>query len=934
MGREQSTEPAKATRRPKARGEMRRFLTRCGAILAGAVIVMGISVAGPASPASAATPAGTLDQSSESWDGASFREPSDGTYQVFTAGVSGVFTGAEINRQTCCGSNFYGGAIDVSVVTVANGWPTTTVLGSGRLPETTTAGWHATSFTTTFTVTAGQQYALKLTPQSTVSIAAGGGYPGGYEIDHGIRREYSLAFRTYVDTTRVPPLLTAASPSSTGTVGTPYPTYTFTASGAPAPTFTVASGSLPSGLTLDSTTGQLTGTPAHAGAATFTVRAANGIDPPATSAPQTITIGRAAQTVTITSPAPAHPAAGSTYHVSATGGASGNPVTFTTPTSARCSVTGATVSLIRVGECVINADQAGNDDYLPGTAVQTISIVAGPAATLSITPTNRTVTQGDAIAFAITGADAAGNTVDTTGAILTSSGPDTIGGHRIQFSGAGDHVVTAALDGVSTSTTVRVVAGPLATLALSPATATVVEGGTTAFTVTGADAAGNPVDVGDATLTASPRDAVDGHAITFSGAGVHTVTATVNGVSTTAKITVTAGPLRALTITPTAQTVTQGDTIGFTITGTDVAGNPVDTTAAVFSSSARADTITGTSVTFSGAGDHTVTATLDGVSTSARIRVVAGPLATLTVTPATATVTQGNTTVFTITGADAAGNPVNVDAAALSSTARADAIDGRAVTFSGAGTRTVTASLGHVTATADIEVTPGPVATLTLTPAAATVTQGGKVEFTIAAADSAGNPVDTSSGTLASMNTADTIQGRTITFSGAGTRTITAVLGGVTATATVEVVAGPAATLTITPSATTIDQGGTLAFIVTGADTAGNPVDTGAAVLTSSIGTDIIDGTTVTFPHTSPHVITATLGTLTATVTVDVIPAAVPSSAAVVPSPPAASAPGLATTGLDGGALGATGIGALVLLLAGAALLLARRSPARQRPRP
>ncbi|WP_378146329.1 beta strand repeat-containing protein [Cnuibacter sp. UC19_7] len=597
----------------------------------------------------------------------------------------------------------------------------------------------------------------------------------------------------------------------------------------------------------------------------------------------------------------------------------GNPIdtSAATLTSNRQSdvVKGHTVTFSGAGAHVITTRFQGF------TLDSSITVVAGPVASLSISPTNPTVTQGDAIAFTITGTDAGGNPVDTTNATLTSGGHDLVGGHTVLFSGAGDHVVTATLDGVSTSTTVRVVAGPLATLSISPATATVVQGGTTAFTLTGTDAAGNPVNVDDATLTAAPTDTIDGHSIRFSGAGVRTVTATLNGITTTAEITVTPGPLSALTITPATQTVTQGDTTGFTITGTDTAGNPVDTSGAVLSSNIRADTITGTSVTFSGAGTHIVTATLDGVSTSASIEVVAGPLATLTVTPATATVTQSNTTVFTITGTDTAGNPVNVDAATLSSTAEKDVVDGRAVTFSGAGTRTITATLGDITATASIEVVAGPVATLTLTPTTATVTQDGSVDFTITGADAAGNPVDTTGAVLASNIGADTITGTSVTFSGAGTHIVTATLDGVSTSASIEVVAGPAATLTITPSAATVDQGGTLTFTVTGADSAGNPVDTSTVVLTSSVDTDVITGTTVTFPHASPHTITATLGTLTATVTIQVIPAPVPSPT----TPPSASGAGLANTGLDGGAIGAIGTGALVLLLAGAAFLLIRR---------
>ncbi len=55
-----------------------------------------------------------------------------------------------------------------------------------------------------------------------------------------------------------------------GTVGTAY-SYSFAATGYPAPTVAVSGGSLPSGLSLNTATGVLSGTPTAAGASSFEV---------------------------------------------------------------------------------------------------------------------------------------------------------------------------------------------------------------------------------------------------------------------------------------------------------------------------------------------------------------------------------------------------------------------------------------------------------------------------------------------------------------------------------------------------------------------------------------------------------------------------------------------------------------------------------------
>ena len=101
------------------------------------------------------------------------------------------------------------------------------------------------------------------------------------------------------------PSFTADTPATTGTVGTAYSSYTFTASGSTPITFTKATGSLPPGLSLSSG-GVLSGTPTTAGSYTFTVKAANGTSPDATTSSITIVIsatpGPLAPTVTSVTP--------------------------------------------------------------------------------------------------------------------------------------------------------------------------------------------------------------------------------------------------------------------------------------------------------------------------------------------------------------------------------------------------------------------------------------------------------------------------------------------------------------------------------------------------------------------------------------------------------------------------------------------------------
>jgi uncharacterized delta-60 repeat protein len=219
----------------------------------------------------------------------------------------------------------------------------------------------------------------------------------------------SPSITIHVAPTPTSPVFTAAIPTTPAPKGAAY-SYTFTASGTPAPTFSVASGSLPTGLTLDGTTGVLSGTPTASGAFTFTVKAANGVSPDATTSALTINV-TAAPLFTAQTP-PNTGSIGVAY--SYTFQASGFPApTFSVVSGALptgLALNGTTGVLsgtpTAVGQFQFQVQAANGIVPVAVTPTETITVTNGPVAphfTADTPPTTATVGVGYSYQFAASG---------------------------------------------------------------------------------------------------------------------------------------------------------------------------------------------------------------------------------------------------------------------------------------------------------------------------------------------------------------------------------------------------------------------------------------------------------------------------------------------------------------------------------------------------
>src|SRR5439155_771672 len=236
-------------------------------------------------------------------------------------------------------------------------------------------------------------------------------------------------------------------------------------------------------------------------------------------------------------------------------------------------------------------------------------------------------------------------------------------------------------EGKSGTSTITVTPVPVASVEVTPASASVPVGQSVQLTGTPRDAGGNPLSGRTVTWSSSNTAAATvSNSGLVSGVtpGSATITATSEGKSGTSAITVTPVPVASVEVTPATASVQAGQTVQLTATPKDANGAPLSGRTVTWSSSNTAVATVSNSGLVSGVtpGSATITATSEGKSGTSSVTVTNVPVATVDVTPPSASVQAGQTVQLTGTPRDAGGNPLS----------------GRTVTWSSSNTAVATVS--------------------------------------------------------------------------------------------------------------------------------------------------------------------------------------------------------------------------------------------------
>ena len=356
-----------------------------------------------------------------------------------------------------------------------------------------------------------------------------------------------------------------------------------------------------------------------------------------------ITVTAASQTISFGT-APKLTYGGGTGSASATGGASGNTVTFSSLSTDVCTISGSEVTPLKAGICTITANQVGNSNYSAANqATQTITISKATPVITWANPAD--ITYGTALSS--TQLNASSNSVAGTFTYTPPIGTVLSAGSNQQLS-----VTFTTSDSANyntpgaTTTTINVSAKALTITAnnssRSYGVANPTTPGFTAPALVGSDTIGSVSYTYAATATATAAVG-SSHSITPNSAQFTSGTASNYNITYTAgALTIAGGASQSITFSP-LTTATYGDP-AITLSATSTSGLPV-----TFTLVSGPATLSGSTLTITGPGTITVWATQGGDSTYAAASYVQK---TITVVNASYTVTgstSGNGNIQCVT---------------------------------------------------------------------------------------------------------------------------------------------------------------------------------------------------------------------------------------------------------------------------------------------
>ncbi len=364
--------------------------------------------------------------------------------------------------------------------------------------------------------------------------------------------------------------------------------------------------------------------------------------------------------------------------------------------------------------CGGSGSDAGTTAPPPVASIASVDVSLGASA-LTVGAT----TTAAATLRTATGSIVSGKTVSWSSSTPTVASID--GSGTVTALSAGTATITATADGRSGSEVVTVTPVPVASISLSLAATSIVASTSVQATAVARDAAGAALSGRQITWTTSASQIAT---VSQTGLvqglapGTATITATSEGRSASATITVTQPPVASVVVSLASTTLTPGRTTQATALIRDASGATLSGRTLTWSSTNESVAVVSASgvVTAIGVGSASITATSEGVTGSVALAVGPASVASVQVTPGTSTLAVGQSTALQATLRDDLQNVLTGRTVAwtTSNATIAQVSSSGVLTGVSSGSATITATSEGKSATAAITVTVAAVASVIL----------------------------------------------------------------------------------------------------------------------------------------------------------------------------------------------------------------------------
>ena len=462
-----------------------------------------------------------------------------------------------------------------------------------------------------------------------------------------------------------------------------------------------------------------------------------------------------------------------------------------------------------------------------------IAITAATLDSINVTPGDISIANGTSTNLQATGFYSDSSSQNLTSQVSWQSNDPDIA--EINSSGSltskntGNTIVTASLNGQTSSTSITVTSAILSSINITPGQTSIANGTSSSLLATGLYTDQTTQDLTQQVSWRSNNNAISD--IDFNGVvsgnsvGTSIITASLGTISNTASVDITTATLISINVTPNVTSIANGTNTSLIASGFYTDDSTQDLTQQVSWQSDDSNILEVSSsgvVTARSVGSATITASFEGQSNSSSITVTTATLESITVSPNSSSLPNGTNINLQATGfySDSTSQDLTAQVSWQSNdSAIAETSSLGLVTARSIGSATITANFNGKSSSSSITITDATIDSITVSPNTSSLPNGTNINLQATGfySDSSSKDLTTQVSWQSSNNTIAEISNLgLLTARSVGTAVITTNFEGQSNSASITVTAATLDSITVSPNTSSLPNGTNINLQATG----------------------------------------------------------------------------------------------------------------------